>query len=98
MLIINALQVLPKMGIAAVYTLCLYCFPKNEIQQEQKRPKWAKTPVANLVRKESSGAYFARVRAGGKLIWKSLKTDMLGPSLNLLTGYRTRYTLADKRR
>jgi hypothetical protein len=38
---------------------------------------WAKTPVSNLVRYVPSGKYFARVRVGGKLIRKSLKTHVL---------------------
>ena len=38
---------------------------------------WQKTPVANLMRHKSSGNYYARIRVGGKLIWKSLKTDTM---------------------
>ena len=38
---------------------------------------WAKSPVPNLVRYLPSGVYFARVRVGGQLIRKSLKTDRL---------------------
>jgi integrase len=38
---------------------------------------WVKSSVANLVRYASSGIYFARVRVGGKLIRRSLKTDKL---------------------
>lgn len=42
-----------------------------------KGSPWKPHPkVANLVRYEPSGIYFARVRVGGKLIWKSLKTDV----------------------
>ena len=40
-------------------------------------PKWRKTPFANLVRYEPSGIYFARLRVSGKLIRRSLKTDVL---------------------
>lgn len=39
--------------------------------------QWRKTPVANLVRNATSNVYYGRTRAGGKLIWKSLKTDRL---------------------
>ncbi len=39
--------------------------------------RWQKTPVANLVRHVQSGNYYARIRVGGKLIWKSLKTDRI---------------------
>jgi integrase len=38
---------------------------------------WQKTPFANLVRYVPSGTYFARLRVGGKLIRKTLKTDVL---------------------
>ena len=44
-------------------------------KREQKSP-WAKTPVANLLRYQSSGVYFARVRVAGKLIRQSLKTNV----------------------
>ena len=36
---------------------------------------WEKTKVQCLVRHLASGTYYARVRAGGKLIWRTLKTD-----------------------
>ena len=36
---------------------------------------WEKTKVQCLVRHLPSGTYYARVRAGGKLIWRTLKTD-----------------------
>lgn len=38
--------------------------------------KWAKTKVANLYRYVPSGKYFARVRIGDKVHFKSLKTDV----------------------
>jgi hypothetical protein len=38
-------------------------------------PSLGKDPVANLVRYVPSGTYSARVRAGGKFILKSLRTD-----------------------
>jgi hypothetical protein len=37
---------------------------------------WQKTQFANLVRYVPSGTYYARLRAAGKLIHKSLKTDV----------------------
>ncbi|MGH8023019.1 MAG: hypothetical protein ACRED1_05540, partial [Limisphaerales bacterium] len=46
-------------------------------EKTEQRVQWQKTPVANLVRNASSGIYYARVRVKGKLIWKSLKTDIL---------------------
>jgi hypothetical protein len=39
--------------------------------------EWQKTPFSNLVRYIPSGKYFARLRSAGKLIRKSLKTDVL---------------------
>jgi integrase len=38
---------------------------------------WQKTQYANLIRYVPSGNYFARIRVRGKLIRKSLKTDVL---------------------
>lgn len=43
----------------------------------RKQQQWQKSPVSNLVRYIPSGIYFARVRSGGKLIRRSLKTDKL---------------------
>ncbi len=42
--------------------------------QDGGEPVWARTPYANLVRYVPSGVYFARLRVGGKLIRRSLKT------------------------
>lgn len=36
---------------------------------------WAKTKIQCLVR-HSSGVYYARTRVGGKLVWKTLETDL----------------------
>jgi integrase len=41
------------------------------------RKDWQKTSYANLIRYVPSGIYYARLRVKGKLIRKSLKTDML---------------------
>jgi len=38
---------------------------------------WTKAPVANLVRYEPSGIYFARAKVRGKLIRKTLETNVL---------------------
>jgi integrase len=51
---------------------------KNAEQTEGKtNGLWQKTKYANLVRNASSGKYFARFRHNGKLIWRSLDTDVL---------------------
>ncbi|HUA68615.1 MAG TPA: site-specific integrase [Candidatus Saccharimonadales bacterium] len=42
-----------------------------------KNKLWQKTPYANLIRYVPSGMYFCRIRVRGKLIRKSLKTDVL---------------------
>jgi hypothetical protein len=39
---------------------------------------WQKTPYSNLIRDDPSGTYYARLRVKGKLIRRSLKTDVLG--------------------
>jgi hypothetical protein len=38
---------------------------------------WQKTQFSNLIRYMPSGTYFARLRVNGKLIRKTLKTDVL---------------------
>jgi integrase len=43
----------------------------------EKDKLWQKTSYANLIRYVPSGMYFCRVRVRGKLIVKSLKTDVL---------------------
>lgn len=51
---------------------------KKDAQTEGKANSlWQKTKYANLVRNASSGKYFARFRHNGKLIWRSLETDVL---------------------
>src|SRR5258707_15815125 len=46
---------------------------------------WQKTPFANLIRYTPSGVYFCRIRVQGKLIRKSLKTDVLSVAKLRLT-------------
>jgi len=38
---------------------------------------WQKTHYSNLIRYVPSGTYYARLRVKGKLIWRSLKTDVV---------------------
>ncbi|MGD1086852.1 MAG: hypothetical protein ABSA47_19115, partial [Verrucomicrobiota bacterium] len=47
------------------------------MKTDSGQSKWANSPVANLVRYVPSGVYFARARISGKLIRRSLKTDVL---------------------
>ncbi len=44
---------------------------------EKTEGLWQRTKYANLVRNNSSRSYFARFRHKGKLIWRSLDTDVL---------------------
>lgn len=46
---------------------------------------WQKTSYANLIRYAPSGMYFCRIRVQGKLIRKSLKTDVLSVAKLRLT-------------
>lgn len=46
-------------------------------EQAGRAPKWVATSFTNLVRYTPSGTYFARIRVNGKLIKKSLKTQVL---------------------
>jgi len=46
-------------------------------QPANSRKDWQKTPFANLIRYVPSGTYYARFRVKGKLVRKSLKTDVL---------------------
>ena len=48
---------------------------------------WQKTQYANLVRYIPSGTYYARLRVKGKLIRKSLKTDVLSVAKLRLTDF-----------
>lgn len=45
---------------------------------EQTRDKvWEKTSHSGLIRYAATGGYYARFKARGKLVWKSLETDVL---------------------
>jgi integrase len=50
--------------------------PKLEKKGKPRSSPWEPTPVSNLVRYEPSGAYYARLRVSGKLVWKKLDTDV----------------------
>ena len=47
------------------------------ISKPKKTRNWQKTTFANLIRYTPSGVYFLRVRVQGKLVRRSLKTDVL---------------------
>ena len=62
------------------YTHILYCWREIDAKNTQWKPDQDEaalvaTSFANLVRYALSGAYYARFRLRGKLVWKSLDTD-----------------------
>jgi integrase len=59
---------------------------------EAEKPKlWQKASYANLIRYVPSGVYFLRIRVRGKLIRKSLKTDVLSVAKLRLTDEEKKY-------
>ena len=45
--------------------------------KEENQPVWQKSQYANLIRYVPSGTYYARIRIRGKLLRKSLNTDLI---------------------
>ena len=45
--------------------------------ETQRKTLWQKTQYANLIRYDPSGTYYARIRIRGKLLRKSLETDLI---------------------
>lgn len=60
---------------------------KTEKKDASRSSPWKKTSVANLVRYEPSGAYYARLRVAGKLTWKKLDTDVFSVATLRLADY-----------
>src|SRR5438132_11924349 len=58
---------------------------------------WRKTSYANLIRYNPSGNYFCRIRVRGKLIRKSLKTDVLTVAKLRLTDEEKKHREAAQR-
>ena len=57
------------------HLLVLRCYSTVHLVKERKPTKrWERTRLQNLVR-HKSGTYYARAFAGGKEVWKSLKTS-----------------------
>jgi len=48
-----------------------------EAEPAPRISKWLRTQYTNLLRYEPTGVFFARIRVGGKLIWRSLKTKSI---------------------
>ena len=64
------------------------------MSERQAEPKsahpsksWQKTLVANLIRYVPLGIYYARLRVGGKLVRKTLNTDVLSVAKLRLTDF-----------
>ena len=53
--------------------------------EDGKSKLWQKTPYANLLRYLPNGMYFYRIRVRGRLIRRSLKTDVLSVAKLRLT-------------
>ena len=51
------------------------CSTVNLVKQCKPTKTWARTGHRNLLKHQQSGNYYARTFAGGKEIWKSLKTS-----------------------
>ena len=65
---------------------------------EPDEPKlWQKTSYANLVRYNPSGTYFCRIRVRGKLIRKTLHTDVLSVAKLRLTHEEKKHRQAAQR-
>jgi integrase len=61
-------------------------------KSDAKKPKlWQKASYVNLIRYVPSGVYFLRIRVRGKLIRKSLKTDVLSVAKLRLTDEEKKY-------
>jgi hypothetical protein len=58
--------------------------PEQTPVPEKKESPWETTSVTNLVRWKASKTYFARFKANGKLIWKSLNTKLFSVAKNRL--------------
>src|SRR5438128_7779715 len=52
-----------------------YCSTVNLVKQCKTTKTWARTGHRNLLKHQQSGNYYARTFAGGKEIWKYLKTS-----------------------
>jgi len=62
--------------------LVLYTAPvKDRRSQREAAGPWQKTQYSNLIRYVPSGTFFARFRIRGKLVRKTLKTDVLTVAL-----------------
>ncbi len=74
----------------------VYCFMKTKqtianVKTTEPPKLWQKTSYANLIRYTPSGMYFCRIRVQGRLIRKSLKTDVLSVAKLRLTDEEKRH-------
>ena len=71
---------------------------KSQAKVKADEPKlWQKTSYANLVRYNPSGTYFCRIRVRGKLIRKTLQTDVLSVAKLRLTDEEKKHRQAAQR-
>src|SRR5438552_6245797 len=72
---------------------------RKPLPKENSEPTklWRKTSYANLIRYDPSGNYFCRIRVRGKLIRKSLKTDVLSVAKLRLTDEEKKHREAAQR-
>ena len=60
-----------------LYSLNIFRYDPAGMKTHSCQAQWASRPLANLARSVPSGRYFARARVRGKLIRRSLQTDVL---------------------
>src|SRR5438477_10059006 len=72
---------------------------RKPLPKENSEPikLWRKTSYANLIRYNPSGNYFCRIRVRGRLIRKSLKTDVLSVAKLRLTDEEKKHREAAQR-
>jgi len=71
---------------------------KTANEDSAESPKvWQRTSFANLIRYTPSGMYFCRIRVQGRLIRKSLKTDVLSVAKLRLTDEEKKHRQAAQR-
>src|SRR6202012_5198842 len=77
---INDLMLVCAFGRFAFFILEFWTIRMSVTFTDESETCWQKTPVANLMRHRQSGNYYARIRVGGKLIWKSSFGNALKPT------------------
>ena len=63
-----------QLSVLAEIDFSILIFYTVTVKADSDKTKWQKTAVQNLLRYVPSGTYYARLRVGGKLVWRSLET------------------------